>query len=38
MGKSDPIASNEDEVGRSHNRRVDFIFSTAAPHSTAAGN
>ena len=38
MGKSDPIASNEDEIGRSHNRRVDFIFSTAVPHSTAAGH
>jgi outer membrane protein OmpA-like peptidoglycan-associated protein len=34
MGKSDPIASNEDELGRSHNRRVDFIFSAATRHST----
>jgi outer membrane protein OmpA-like peptidoglycan-associated protein len=36
LGKSDPIASNEDASGRSHNRRVDFIFSapsTAAPAS-----
>jgi outer membrane protein OmpA-like peptidoglycan-associated protein len=38
MGKSDPIASNEDELGRSHNRRVDFIFSAATRHSTAVGN
>ena len=29
MGKENPVASNEDEVGRSRNRRVDFIFSTA---------
>jgi len=27
MGKSDPVASNDDPVGRSKNRRVDFIFS-----------
>lgn len=36
LGKSDPIASNDDATGRSHNRRVDFIFSApsaAAPAS-----
>lgn len=36
LGKSDPIASNEDANGRSRNRRVDFIFSApsmAAPAS-----
>jgi outer membrane protein OmpA-like peptidoglycan-associated protein len=27
MGKSDPIASNDDPGGRSKNRRVDFVFS-----------
>jgi outer membrane protein OmpA-like peptidoglycan-associated protein len=27
MGKSNPVASNEDAAGRSQNRRVDFIFS-----------
>jgi outer membrane protein OmpA-like peptidoglycan-associated protein len=27
MGKSNPIASNDDAGGRSQNRRVDFIFS-----------
>jgi outer membrane protein OmpA-like peptidoglycan-associated protein len=26
MGKSNPIASNDDAAGRSQNRRVDFIF------------
>ena len=29
MGKDSPIASNDDEAGRSKNRRVDFIFSAA---------
>jgi outer membrane protein OmpA-like peptidoglycan-associated protein len=29
MGKSNPIASNDDAGGRSQNRRVDFIFSSA---------
>ena len=33
LGKSNPIASNEDAGGRSHNRRVDFIFS--APSASA---
>jgi outer membrane protein OmpA-like peptidoglycan-associated protein len=28
MGKSNPIASNDDAAGRSQNRRVDFIFSS----------
>jgi outer membrane protein OmpA-like peptidoglycan-associated protein len=37
MGKSDPIASNDDAVGRGHNRRVDFIFSAATPQSSATG-
>jgi outer membrane protein OmpA-like peptidoglycan-associated protein len=36
-GKSDPVASNDDAVGRSHNRRVDFIFSAATPQSSATG-
>jgi outer membrane protein OmpA-like peptidoglycan-associated protein len=36
MGKSDPIASNNDELGRSHNRRVDFIFSATTQPSTTA--
>jgi outer membrane protein OmpA-like peptidoglycan-associated protein len=29
MGKSNPIASNDDAAGRSQNRRVDFTFSAA---------
>lgn len=29
MGKSNPIASNDDTAGRSQNRRVDFIFSSS---------
>jgi len=33
-GKGDPIASNDDAAGRSHNRRVDFIFSAATPQSS----
>ena len=28
MGKSNPIASNDDAAGRSQNRRVDFIFTS----------
>ena len=36
-GKSEPIASNDDELGRSHNRRVDFIFSAATRPPTASG-
>jgi outer membrane protein OmpA-like peptidoglycan-associated protein len=28
VGKSNPIASNDDAAGRSQNRRVDFIFSS----------
>jgi len=27
MGKSDPIASNDEAAGRSQNRRVDFVFT-----------
>jgi outer membrane protein OmpA-like peptidoglycan-associated protein len=27
MGKSNPVASNDDATGRSQNRRVDFIFT-----------
>jgi OOP family OmpA-OmpF porin len=27
MGKSNPVASNDDAAGRSQNRRVDFIFT-----------
>jgi outer membrane protein OmpA-like peptidoglycan-associated protein len=38
LGKNDPIASNDDELGRSHNRRVDFIFSAATRPPAAAGN
>lgn len=30
MGKSDPVASNDDAAGRSKNRRVDFVFSQPA--------
>lgn len=30
MGKSDPVASNDDAAGRSKNRRVDFVFSQSA--------
>lgn len=37
MGKSDPVASNDDESGRSHNRRVDFVFSHASPRSDTPG-
>lgn len=29
MGKANPIAPNDDAAGRSQNRRVDFIFSSA---------
>jgi outer membrane protein OmpA-like peptidoglycan-associated protein len=36
-GKGDPIASNDDAAGRSHNRRVDFIFSAATQQSSATG-
>lgn len=30
MGKSNPVASNDDAAGRSQNRRVDFIFRQGA--------
>ena len=40
LGKTNPIASNEDPSGRSRNRRVDFIFAlpaaTPAPAPAAA--
>jgi outer membrane protein OmpA-like peptidoglycan-associated protein len=36
MGKSNPVASNDDPDGRSHNRRVDFLFSARAPAAAAS--